>query len=35
VKQFLEGRNAAAITDVYIRQNKIVKEEAKLTAVVR
>lgn len=30
----LEGHNAAAITDVYIRQNKIVKEEARLTAVV-
>ncbi|MRN51435.1 beta-mannosidase [Paenibacillus monticola] len=30
----LEGRNAAVITDVYIRQNKIGKEEARLTAVI-
>lgn len=30
----LEGRDAAAINDVYIRQNRITGEEAQLTAIV-
>ncbi|WP_342481128.1 glycoside hydrolase family 2 protein [Paenibacillus sp. FSL L8-0340] len=30
----LQGRDAAAITDLYIRQNEVKREEARLTAVV-